>query len=101
MGKKSKKVRNNKMDKIYTIGKPINYTESERNKIVCSFMFKLMEANMSHVLTTEIRENIFKYIRSGIFYEVSLELPEYGSILDIKLSNERNSDIYINFRSFR
>ena len=97
MGKKAKKVRRNKIDKV----KPINYSESERNKIVTSFIFKLMEANMSHILTKEIRDNMFKYIKDGDFYEVSLELPEYGNILDIRLSNERSSEIYMNFRSYK
>lgn len=75
------------------------YTENERNKMITAFMFKLMEANMSHILTNDIRTNIFEFIKKGVPYSTELNLPEYGNILEIQLNNDKNKENSINFKT--
>jgi hypothetical protein len=56
-----------------------------------------MEGDMSHIITGEIKDNMFKFIKNGIPYETVVDLPEYMSELEIKLNNNKSLESYINF----
>ena len=69
---------------------PRPFTEEQRNKKVMSIYMQLMNINILHVLTNEIKSKIDNFIKTGEPYSAILDLPEYSRVLEINFINDMN-----------
>jgi len=71
------------------------YTKQERERKIFAIRFQLIELNMNHILTDDIKKNIDRFITEGTEYYKEVFLPEYSRLLKINLVNDKNQETYI------
>ena len=77
--------------KVY---KPLPYTEQERQRKITNIYLQLMQIQMDHVLTAEIKQGLHEFIKNGTEYHHVMELPAYSRVLKINFVNDKKKDAH-------
>ena len=68
------------------------YTKSERNTKINTIFLQLMQLEMVHTLTPEIKKGIFDFRDHGTTFEAELKLPLYNITMMIHFDNNKRND---------
>ena len=71
---------------------PVAYTRAERNAKVTKILIQLMQIQMDHVLTDDIRKGLDEFIATGESYIYEHYLPQYSRVMQIHFVNDKNKD---------
>lgn len=90
----NKKNKKNKKKQKNMIG-PKPYTESERNAKMTAITFQMLQMNISHLVTDDLKKHMTEFIKHGTAYQEKIDLPEYSRIMNVNFINDKGQETFI------